>query len=124
MRANVIPAATLVSIAVFANEEVVPNVAPAPIVHVEVLVRSNDHGARLLVHTVFRYTTMMDHYIRRRCDRQNLKIETLPGLPFASVDDSRTLWIAKNNPSFTIIYSQVHSSEIKCLKERYWKIYV
>lgn len=91
MRANVIPAATLVSVAVFANEEIIADVPPAPIVHVQVLVRSNDRGARLLVPTVLTYTAMMDHHVRRRCDRQNLKIQALPGLPFASADDRRTL---------------------------------
>lgn len=95
MRANVIPATTLISVAVFANEEVIADIPPAPIVHVEVLIRSDDRGARLLIPTVFGYAAMMDHYVRRRCDRQNLKIETLPGLPFASADDSRTLWISQ-----------------------------
>lgn len=92
MCANIIPAATLVSVAVFTDEEIITDVPPASIIHMEVLVRSNDRGARLLVPTVLTYTAMMDHHIRGWCHRQYLKVEALPGPPFASTDDSRTLW--------------------------------
>jgi len=92
MRASIVPTATLVNVAVFANEEIITNVPPAPIVHMKVLIRSDDRGARLLIPTVVTCTAVMDHHIRCWCHRHYFEIATVPGFPFVSADDSRTLW--------------------------------
>jgi len=92
MRANVVPAAALVRVAILADEEVVADVPPAIIVHVHVLVGSHDCRARVLVVAVIAGATVVDHDVRRRRHRQYLEIPTLPSLPFLPTDDPRKFW--------------------------------
>lgn len=74
VRANVIPSATLVGVAIFANDEIIANIPPAPIIYVKVLIGPNYRGTCFFVVTVSAYAAVMDHHIRRRCHWQKLKI--------------------------------------------------
>lgn len=87
MRPDIIPASTLVNVAILADNEVVTDIEPLSIVHMIILVTPYDLRARFLIVTVFSYASVMNDHVRCRRHFQRHSVDRWPGLPLQPAHD-------------------------------------